>query len=75
MPPPSPGCQGGQLRSKGIDPRGHDAQGVSKETVPTFVPTTKPYRVRRNIKGPLESLAGQGVCLARPQFIALGANC
>jgi hypothetical protein len=44
-------------------------------TVPSFVPTTKPYQVRRSVMQPSESLAGQGICSTWSQFIALRASC
>lgn len=40
-------------------------------TVPSFVPTTKPYQVRRSVMRLVESLDGQGIYSTWSQFIAL----
>ena len=42
-----------------------------QESVPSFVPTTNPYRVRRSVEIALESLAGRAFCGTLSLSIAL----
>jgi hypothetical protein len=44
-------------------------------TVPSFVPTTKPYRVRWSVAASRESLAGQGIYSNPSQLVTFRLSC
>jgi len=44
------------------------------ETVPNFVPTTKPHRVLLSFVAPLESLVARGICDTPWQVVVLCAT-
>jgi hypothetical protein len=75
MPPPSPGCQGGQLGGQGD--RFDEVAMASRvaETVPSFVPTTKPYRVLRSANDYPQSFIGQGIRSTPSRLVVRCLSC
>ena len=76
MPASTPPLQAGQL----IRARDTKLLVVKEcfdlhETVPNFVPTTKPYRVLLSVGGSLESIAGYGFQRIPSQLVAHGVSC
>jgi hypothetical protein len=76
VPLPAGRCQTGQFCGCAQEGRSDlRRSAVPGSPVPSFVPTTKPYRVLLSVAISMESLAGQGICSIRSQLVALSLSC